>query len=151
MAYKDEYEVARLLVDPTTLEAAASLVDGRAKVSWKLHPPLLRARGMERKITVGTWAAPGLALLAKGKRLRGTPLDPFGYSKVRRAERKLAADYSATMDQIFRELTSENLGRAIEVASLPATVRGYEDRKLNAMTQVGQALASERTHAGLHP
>lgn len=151
MAYKDEYEVARLLVDPTTLEAAASLVDGPAKVSWKLHPPVLRALGMERKITVGTWAAPGLALLAKGKRLRGTPLDPFGYSKVRRAERKLAADYAASMDEIFRGLTAENLSKAIEIASLPATVRGYEDRKLEAMTRVEQTLASERSRAGLRP
>ncbi len=145
MAYKDEYEVARLLVDPTTLAAAASLVDGPAEVSWKLHPPLLRALGMERKITVGTWAAPGLALLAKGKRLRGTALDPFGYTQVRRAERKLAADYGATMGRIFQDLTSDNLPRAIEIASLPATVRGYEDRKLNAMKRVDQALNDHRS------
>jgi hypothetical protein len=97
------------------------------------HPPLLRALGRERKIKVGTWAAPGLALLAKGKRLRGTPWDPFGHTRVRRAERKLAADYRRAIDEVIDGLTTERLDRAIEIASLPATVRGYEHRKLDGI------------------
>ncbi len=140
MAYKDEYEVARLLVDPTVLEAARALVDGPAKISWRLHPPLLRAVGRERKIKIGTWAAPGLALLAKGKRLRGTPWDPFGHTQVRRAERKLAADYRAALDRMINGLTSERLGQAIHLASLPTTVRGYEHRKLDGIARFDAAL-----------
>ncbi len=140
MAYKDEYEVARLLVDPTTLKAAATLVDGPAKISWRLHPPLLRALGRERKIKVGTWAAPGLAVLAKGKRLRGTPWDPFGHTQVRRAERKLAADYRSAVDRLIDGLTTESLDHAIDIASLPATVRGYEHRKLDGIARFDAAL-----------
>jgi indolepyruvate ferredoxin oxidoreductase len=140
MAYKDEYEVARLLLDPATLADAADLFDGPTRISWQLHPPLLRALGRKRKIAIGTRAAPGLALLAKGKRLRGTPWDPFGHTRVRRAERKLAADYRRAIDELIDDLTAERIDRAIEIASLPAGVRGYEHRKLEAMKRVDATL-----------
>ena len=133
LAYKDEYEVARLLVDPVTLAAAASLVEGPAKITWRLHPPLLRALGMDRKIAVGTWAAPGLALLSRGKRLRGTPWDPFGHTRVRRAERELADEYRLAIEEVIAGLTPKRLAVAIEIASLPAAVRGYEERKLEGI------------------
>ena len=90
---------------------------------------------MDRKIAVGTWAAPGLALLARGKRLRGTPWDPFGHTRVRRAERELADEYRLAIEEVIAGLTPKRLAVAIEIASLPSAVRGYEDRKLDGIKQ----------------
>jgi indolepyruvate ferredoxin oxidoreductase len=86
-AYKDEYEVARLLIDPAFTASLRSQLPGSRKLRFRLHPPLLRSLGLTHKIAVGPWARPVLRLLAVGRRLRGTWLDPFGHTHIRRVER----------------------------------------------------------------
>jgi len=130
VAYKDEYEVARLMTLDAGLEAAREVAGETGAIAWKLHPPMLRALGIDRKITIGKWATPGIKVLARGKRLRGTALDPFGRAKVRRVEQELPADYLAAIDLVLERLTADNLPEAISLAELPDVVRGYEDIKL---------------------
>ena len=141
-AYKDEYEVARLLADETALEAAGSLVDGPARIHWNLHPPLLRAMGMERKLRISTRYAPAMRLLARGKRLRGRWFDPFGHSRVRKTERRLARDYRRTVERALESLTADNHPEAVRVLGATEAVRGYEDRKLAAIARVSPLLGS---------
>ena len=129
-AYKDEYEVARLMLDADGLSEATELAGAKGKVAWKLHPPMLRALGMERKITIGTWATPGIRTLARGKRVRGTVADPFRWAKVRRVERQLPGEYRKALDRALGRLTAGNLPAVVELAALPDLVRGYEDIKL---------------------
>ncbi len=142
MAYKDEYEVARLMTDTEGLAEARRLVDAGGRLSWKLHPPMLRALGMDSKIDIGSWAEPGVKLLAKGKRLRGTRLDPFGRAHVRRVERELPDEYIAAVDRALGVLSADNLSAVIAVAALPDLVRGYEDIKLANVDRYRSALAA---------
>jgi indolepyruvate ferredoxin oxidoreductase len=123
-AYKDEYEVARLHV-----EGARDLPRG-TKVSFHLHPPLLRALGMRRKLKLGAWFLPVLRLLRHGRRLRGTAFDPFGYAHVRRVERRLPGEYLALVYRALERLSPDTLATTIEIAELPELVRGYEAIKL---------------------
>ena len=100
MAYKDEYEVARLYTDGNFLKQVASTFDGKdLRFEFHLAPPLLAkpdpATGVPRKMSFGPWMMRAFGVLAKLKFLRGTPFDPFGYSQERRTERKLIADYEA--------------------------------------------------------
>ncbi len=138
MAYKDEYEVARLLLAPEA-RAAAEAVGGRgASVKWQLHPPLLRSLGMHRKITLGRWATPLLAGLRSARRLRGTPLDVAGWSRLRRIERSLAAEYvNAVMAQAARGASPVSVA---ELVGLPDIVRGYESIKLANITTYRERL-----------
>ncbi|MGO4614454.1 indolepyruvate ferredoxin oxidoreductase family protein [Nocardia sp. 2YAB30] len=129
-AYKDEYEVARRLTDPDFLDdVAAQLPDG-ANLTYRLHPPILRAMGREKKIGIGPRSHFALRLLAKGKRLRGTTFDPFGYAHVRRVERALLEHYTEMVTTLADTLDAENYDRAVAAASLYDLVRGYEDIKL---------------------
>ena len=91
MAYKDEYEVARLLLAGTARVAAQFGDD--AKMMWNLYPPMLRSMGLGHKLRFGRWSTPLMAWLRGMKGLRGTALDPFGHSKVRRTERALVDEY----------------------------------------------------------
>ena len=141
IAYKDEYEVARLMLDPDATSEATELAGAKGKVAWKLHPPMLRALGMERKITIGTWATPGIRTLARGKRVRGTVADPFRWAKVRRVERQLPGEYRKALDRALGRLTADNLSVVVELASLPDLVRGYEDIKLANVERYREALA----------
>ena len=140
LAYKDEYEVARLLVDPDVLAEARSLVDGPARVKWRLHPPLLRSLGLRHKVGVGPWAAPAMRALARGKQLRGTPWDPFGRTAVRRAERGLADSYRAALQEVVAGLTPARHPMAVVIAELPDGVRGYEQRKLDGIARFHRSL-----------
>ncbi len=130
MAYKDEYEVARLLVDPQAEAAVRAEFGDGARVSYRLHPPVLRALGMERKLTLGPWFRPGFRLLRAGKIVRGTRFDPFGYTQVRRVERELIEEYTGTIEDLLPQLSTETYQRAVEIARLPDLVRGYENIKL---------------------
>jgi indolepyruvate ferredoxin oxidoreductase len=130
MAYKDEYEVARLHLDPAERARIAAEFGPGAKVQVMLHPPLLRAMGLKRKLRLGSWARPLLYTLRGARRLRGTPLDLFGYAEVRRVERELIAEYRDTVDQALAHLTPETAERVRSIAELPDVVRGYEDIKL---------------------
>ena len=126
MAYKDEYEVARLHRDPVEQARLEAEFGAGAKVRYKLHPPALRAMGMQRKITVG----PAFTSLRRLRRLRGTKLDPFGYARVRRVERALPAAYRAIVERALERAGSADYALLVELCDLPDLVRGYEDIKL---------------------
>jgi indolepyruvate ferredoxin oxidoreductase len=129
-AYKDEYEVARLLIDPQFLEHVRSEFPNGENLTYRLHPPALRAMGRRKKIGLGPRSHVALRLLAKGKRLRGTKFDPFGYAHLRRVERGLLAEYVRIVTQQADELDPANYDTAVQVAALPDLVRGYEGVKL---------------------
>ncbi|WP_430333766.1 indolepyruvate ferredoxin oxidoreductase family protein [Rhodococcus sp. ACT016] len=130
MAYKDEYEVARMLTDPAFLETVRAEVPGATNLTYKLHPPALRALGRTQKIGVGPRSHKALAVLAKGKFLRGTPLDPFGYTHVRRLERRLVHHYETMLHTLLDTLSAESYDTAVAAACSAEVVRGYEDVKL---------------------
>ncbi len=134
MAYKDEYEVARLSLDPQLTATITAQFGEGARYRYQLHPPVLRALGMTRKIGLGPWFRPGFRLLAAGRRLRGTPFDPFGHTQVRRTERTLVGEYRALVGQLLSGLTTANHALAVEIAGLPDLVRGYEEIKLRNVT-----------------
>ena len=129
-AYKDEYEVARLMTDPEGLAALRGVERPRSRIAWKLHPPLLRALGLGHKLSVPFAAAPLIRLLARGKRLRGTPFDVFGHTALRRLERALPGEYEAALNVALVALTPETLDATMALAELPDAVRGYEGIKL---------------------
>ncbi|MEU0543568.1 indolepyruvate ferredoxin oxidoreductase family protein [Nocardia sp. NPDC005978] len=129
-AYKDEYEVARLLVDPAFLAEVRAQVPGGEKLTYKLHPPVLRALGRKKKIGLGPKSHVALRLLAKGRALRGTKLDPFGYAHVRKVERELLSHYTGMVGRLAAELSAAGYDTAVRAAALPDVVRGYEDIKL---------------------
>ena len=131
MAYKDEYEVARLHLDAVEQAKLKAAFGEDVKVSWHLHPPLLRALGLKHKLKLGPWFTPAMKSLRAMKRLRGTPFDPFGYAAVRRVERELIAEYRQMIDTACVKLTPENHTTAVELAELPDVVRGYEEIKLD--------------------
>lgn len=148
MAYKDEYEVARLHLDPLFTDDLASQFGDDAAYSFKLHPPVLKAIGMENKISIP--ASVGRTMfraLAPMKRLRGTRLDPFGYDHVRVVERKLLAEFESFVDDIPRDLTPENYDTLVQIAELPDIVRGYDEVKLVNVERYHAELATLR--AGL--
>jgi indolepyruvate ferredoxin oxidoreductase len=129
MAYKDEYEVARLHLRPE-VRASIEAELGEAAVRYQLHPPILRALGMTRKLSLGPWVEGLFRLLAALRWLRGTALDPFGYARVRRIEQGLAAEYQGMIERTLQDLGPERHERAVRIARLPDLVRGYEEVKL---------------------
>jgi indolepyruvate ferredoxin oxidoreductase len=130
IAYKDEYEVARMLTDPAFLESVQAQVPGGQNVTYKLHPPVLKALGRKKKIGMGPRSHVALRLLAKGKFLRGSIFDPFGHTQMRRIERRLIDHYEQTMSTLLQDLTADSYDRAVAVASAPDLVRGYEEVKM---------------------
>ncbi|WP_433245573.1 indolepyruvate ferredoxin oxidoreductase family protein [Actinomadura nitritigenes] len=129
MAYKDEYEVARLHLDPALTRQVEEQFGAGATVRYMLHPPLLRAVGVDRKIALGRTARPAFHALRAMRRLRGTPFDPFGATAQRRAERRLITEYLAVVDELAGGLDKDNHDLAVEIAELPDMIRGYEDVK----------------------
>ncbi len=146
-AYKDEYEVARLMLDADGLGEARSVAGGRGKMSWRLHPPILRAMGLKTKISIGSWARPGIRVLAAGKRVRGTILDPFRWAKVRRVERRLPGEFIDVLDRALSLMTSDTYSHVVAIAGLPDMVRGYEHIKLDNVERYRQALAAAQVGA----
>jgi len=130
MAYKDEYEVARLHLKPDVGRALAAEFPEGVKVHYHLHPPLLRALGWKKKIRLGKWFDVVFRLLIGLRGLRGTALDPFGYAEVRCVERALIGQYSDLVEQALADLTRESYDRAVKLANLPEMIRGYEQIKL---------------------
>jgi indolepyruvate ferredoxin oxidoreductase len=130
MAYKDEYEVARLHLKADITRALAEEFPGGVRVHYNLHPPFLRALGLQRKIELGSWFDGAFRVLARMKRLRGTALDPFGRAAVRRVERALPAEYRALVERTLAGLSRATYERAVKAARLPDLIRGYEDIKL---------------------
>jgi indolepyruvate ferredoxin oxidoreductase len=130
MAYKDEYEVARLHLDAVERARREAAFGEGARVRVMLHPPLLRALGMQRKLALGRSATPLLRTLARSKRLRGTALDPFGRTQMRRLERALIGEYDALVQRALKRLDPTTAPLVAELAALPELVRGYESVKL---------------------
>jgi indolepyruvate ferredoxin oxidoreductase len=130
MAYKDEYEIARLYSLPSFRDDLARRFDGNYKIALNLAPPLLSRRrdaktGHPKKIEFGPWIFPILKLLAKMKTLRGTFLDPFGHTAERRMERRLITEYHETILYLTTGLTDVTIGQATEIANAAHLVAGY--------------------------
>ena len=137
MAYKDEYEVARLYTDGAFRDRLAAAFEGDLRLTFHLAPPVLARRdpvtGEPRKRAYGPWMGRLLGLVAKMRSLRGTPFDPFGRTAERRMERRLIEDYFDTVEVLLAGLCAENLGLAAEIASIPETIRGYGSVKARAV------------------
>ena len=126
LAYKDEYEVARLHL--TSANLARTLFEGSLKLRFHLAPPVLGGTGPDgrpKKREFGAWILPLFRLLARMKGLRGSAFDPFGRSAERQEERAAIARFEGDMAEVFQLLTPENLATAQELAALPMSVRGY--------------------------
>ncbi|WP_336204330.1 indolepyruvate ferredoxin oxidoreductase family protein [Nonomuraea sp. LPB2021202275-12-8] len=145
MAYKDEYEVARLHLDPQEQARREREFGADAVVSVLLHPPVLRAMGMKRKIRLRRSAGVLFRGLRAARVLRGTALDVFGYARVRRVERELVTEYGDLMRDALTRLTPGTADAVAELAALPEQIRGYEDIKLARVAEwrerAGAALA----------
>jgi indolepyruvate ferredoxin oxidoreductase len=129
MTYKDEYEVARLHIRYAR-DIVESQVGVGARISYELHPPILKSMGLKRKIRLGPWSRPGLWLLSKGKNLRGSPFDPFGQTEMRRVERALIKEYENTLMRALGRLSAETYETVLELSELPQLIRGYEEVKM---------------------
>jgi len=128
MAYKDEYEVARLHTSQDFAKKIAGMFEGDYKINYHLAPPLLAKRdskGHLVKQKFGPWMLGAFRVLAKLKPLRGTALDIFGYSAERKMERSLPIEYRATISTLLSQITKENLAQAVAIASIPEEIRGY--------------------------
>jgi indolepyruvate ferredoxin oxidoreductase len=132
MAYKDEYEVARLLTKPEIEAQIRGMWEAVESIGYNLHPPLLRSLGLKKKMKLGGWFGVPLRALARLKWLRSTPFDPFGYAQVRREERALIAWYEQVVRDCLDRATPENMGLAQEIVALPDQIRGYERIKLES-------------------
>ncbi len=144
MAYKDEYEVARLHLKSDFKQALAEQFGEAATIAYQLHPPFLRAIGWQKKIGFGRWFDGAYWLLTKMKGLRGTPLDIFGYAEVRRVERNLIGEYRTLIEQSLADLSATNLDQVVELAELPDMIRGYEDVKLKNVGRFREVLAVKK-------
>jgi indolepyruvate ferredoxin oxidoreductase len=129
MSYKDEYEVARLHLDAIEQAKLRSEFGDDVKVYFRLHPPVLRALGMKRKLKLGEWFVPAFKTLRAMKRLRGTPFDVFGIPAVRRLERELIPEYKQLVERSLEQLRPETHTTVAKIAALPDMVRGYEHVK----------------------
>jgi len=141
MAYKDEYEVARLHTDREFAAKIEGMFEGDYRIVHHLAPPLIAKhndRGELVKRPYGPWVRSGFRLLRSLKGLRGTPFDPFGYTEERRTERRLVDEYRATIEELLRTLTPANLPQAIEIANLPEGIRGFGHVKLRHLRDVRQ-------------
>ena len=151
MAYKDEYEVARLYSDGAfRRQVAQTFEDGDHRMTVHLAPPLLARRdpetGQLEKREYGPWIFTAFALLAKLKGLRGGPFDPFGRTAERKAERKLVADYEATVTELIGGLSADSHALAVEIAGIPEDIRGYGHIK-----EASMACAAERQAELMRP
>ncbi len=128
MAYKDEYEVARLHTDAAFSQRIAGMFEGDYRVVHHLAPPSSAGKdehGHLVKKSYGPWMRKAMEVLAKMKGLRGTALDPFGRTQERRTERALIQEYRQCIEGLLAELTPERLALAVEIASIPEDIRGY--------------------------
>ncbi len=157
MAYKDEYEVARLYTDTGFIERVKGTFDGDLRFEFHLAPPMLAKRnpvtGELKKMSFGPWMLKFFGVLKKFKFLRGTPFDPFGYSAERRAERRLIADYRALLSTVAAELTPHNHHSAVALAALPEKIRGYGPVKVRhlAIAKAEEANLREQFRSGAQP
>jgi indolepyruvate ferredoxin oxidoreductase len=150
LAYKDEYEVARLFTDAAFERALGDQFESRGKLEFHLAPPLLARRdkltGEPRKMKFGAWMLPAFRLLAKGKALRGTAWDVFGYTHERKLERQMIADYEKLLDEIVAKLSPVTHTHAVALAQLPLDIKGFghiKERNYKAVKAREAALLNE--------
>jgi len=149
MAYKDEYEVARLHTDTAFLDKVNAMFEGDFTLNYHLAPPLLAKRndkGELQKKKYGPAMLTGFRYLARLKGLRGTALDIFGRSQERRSERALIGEYRASIDEVLSRLTADNHALAVEIARIPEKIKGYghvKERHLVAARQQWQGLMQQ--------
>jgi indolepyruvate ferredoxin oxidoreductase len=128
MAYKDEYEVARLHTDRSFLDKIASQFEGDYKLNYHLAPPLLAKKNTQGELVkrpYGPWMLRAFGVLAKLKGLRGTAFDVFGHTAERKMERALIGEYRASIEELLRGLNASNHALAVEIARIPEEIRGY--------------------------
>jgi indolepyruvate ferredoxin oxidoreductase len=148
MAYKDEYEVARLYTDGAFERALHEQFDGNLRLEFHMAPPLVaRPRDGQppRKMRFGPWLAPALKWLARGRVLRGTAFDPFGRTAERRMERELIGAFESRVAELLPQLRPDNLALATQIAALPLSMRGFGHVKI-----ANVALARTREAELLH-
>ncbi|MFQ5534465.1 MAG: indolepyruvate ferredoxin oxidoreductase family protein [Sphingomonadales bacterium] len=137
MAYKDEYEVARLYSEPGFRERLNNQFEGDFKLRIHLAPPLLSrpdpVTGVPEKTSFGPWMFTAFKLLVRFKRLRGGMLDPFGHTTERKAERQMIQDYRKLIEQVLEDLSPENHALALMIAGIPEQIRGFGHIKLASM------------------
>jgi len=142
IAYKDEYEVGRLYSAPEFRAALDAQFEAHGALEFHMAPPLIarrnKATGEPRKMRFGAWMLPLLGLLAKGKRLRGTRFDMFGYTAERRLERQMIADYERLLDEIAGRLSRATHATAVALARLPEDIKGFGHVKLAAYAAAKQ-------------
>ena len=158
LAYKDEYEVARLYTDGTFRRRIDRQFEGNYTLKVHLSPPILnpidRKTGKPRKIEFGSWIFFVFRLLARLKGLRGTFFDVFGWRHERRQERQLIRDYEADIERLINGLHTDNLGTAIEIANLPDAIRGFghiKARNIDAVRASAPALWARFDTMGTTP
>jgi len=158
MAYKDEYEVARLYSDGSFVKQVNGELGGEhLRFHVHLAPPLLARRdkvtGEPKKMTFGPWIFPLFGVLAKFKFLRGTAFDPFGYSIERRTERALVRDYEALLDEVLGKLDRDNHHIAVGLAAIPEKIRGFGHIKLRHLkaAKADEAALLDQFRAGPAP
>jgi indolepyruvate ferredoxin oxidoreductase len=138
MAYKDEYEVARLYTDPAFMAKIGAMFEGDIKLKFHLAPPLLAKHDKDGHLVkkeYGPWMMKAFGALARFKGLRGTALDVFGYTAERRTERALIEQYRETVEALLPKLSADNLAQAVAIASIPEDIRGFghvKERNLKA-------------------
>ncbi|WP_084360627.1 indolepyruvate ferredoxin oxidoreductase family protein [Hydrogenophaga palleronii] len=149
LAYKDEYEVARLFADPAFAAELAHTFEGDYRIAFNLAPPLMPRRdgqGRMLKREFGPWMLHGFRWLARLKRLRGTPFDVFGHTAERREERRLIAAYESSMEQVIAGLNLSRHALAVHIAALPEKVRGFghvKQHNIDAFHQEQAALLKQ--------
>jgi indolepyruvate ferredoxin oxidoreductase len=157
MAYKDEYEVARLYADTSFIERTKASFDGDLRFEVHLAPPMFarkdKATGEPKKMSFGPWMLKAFVVLAKFKFLRGTPFDLFGYTAERRTERSLIRDYEKLLAGIVDLLTPANHAAAVGLASLPEKLRGFGHVKMRnlAILKAEEVALQEHFNAAPQP
>jgi indolepyruvate ferredoxin oxidoreductase len=136
LAYKDEYEVARLHADGALERKISGMFEGDYKLVFHLAPPLIAPRdtvtGELRKMRFGAWMLPVFRALKRLRGLRGTAFDPFGYTEERRIERSLIAEYEADVERLLAKLSPASHALAVQIASIPEEIRGFGHIKMRS-------------------
>ncbi|MGE0517832.1 MAG: indolepyruvate ferredoxin oxidoreductase family protein [Candidatus Binatia bacterium] len=141
MAYKDEYEVARLHLRSGSPEVLRRRFPRARRLRWHLHPPLLRSIGLRKKVGFGPWITGVFRGLHAMRHLRGSWLDPFGHTEMRRLERALIDEYRTTIATLLRTLSPEHHDGAVAIAEAAELVRGYEEVKIANVTRYRHTVA----------
>ena len=150
MAYKDEYEVARLYTGESFQAQLKNQFEGDYSLRFHMAPPIFARKdprtGVPRKMTLGARSMTALKVLARLKGLRGTWFDPFGHTAERRMERALIGEYRQTIDQLLVGLNRDNISQAATIAALAETIRGFGHVKAASVekyrTELGRLMQS---------